>query len=119
MILLTAWWNTPPILTSLGFHSSLAKGEQINFLVANRNFPQKNQTGSGIYTTNGTITSWTSPEYPSSKLITTDVPFAPLKYAVDWGEYVKKIGPTIPARNDTTPQKIFFDTFRVVNGSQV
>ena len=119
MILLTAWWNTQPLLTSLGFHSSLARGEQINFLAANRNFPTKNQTGSGIYTTNGTIASWTSPSLPSTHLTVADVPVVPLTYLVDWPSYVDKIGPTIAANNDTFEMEMFFDTFTVINGSQV
>ena len=119
VILLTAWWNTPPLFTSLGFHSSLAKGLQINFLVANRNFWQKNQTGSGIYTTNETIASWRSPHKDSSHLVIADVVNNPFKYNVSWGSFANKIGPILPTNTETFPVVIFFDQFQAINGSQV
>ena len=96
------------MLTSLGFHSSLTRGEQINFLASNRNFPVKNQTGSGIYTTTGTIASWSSPASPSTYLIVADVPLVSSKYEVNWAEYVNKIGPTVPSKNNTFALEMFF-----------
>ena len=36
LVFLTAWQSVPPHLTAVGFHSSLARGKQINYLASNR-----------------------------------------------------------------------------------
>ena len=43
VLFLTAWWNTPPQFTAVGYHSSLAAGAGVNFLAANRNYPPKGE----------------------------------------------------------------------------
>lgn len=49
----TAWFDVLPLFAAIGFHSSWARGMQVNFLAANSHVPQYLNTGSGIYTPNG------------------------------------------------------------------
>ena len=106
------------MFTAIGFHSSLARGKQINFLAANRNNAPKNQTGSGIYTSTGVLASWSSLS-PSTHLITATVPVKPKKYNVDWNAFAIEKQKDVPMKNDTVQKIIFFDKFTVVTGSQV
>jgi hypothetical protein len=116
LIFPTAWENASPLFSAVGFHSSLARGKQINFLAANRNNAAKNQTGSGIYSSTGVLASWSSPHRPSTQLVMAEVPVRPAKYKVDWATEKQK---TIPMMNETFEKLIFFDKFTVVSGYQV
>ena len=120
MILPTAWENVSPLFTAIGFHSSLARGKQINFLSANRNYAAKNQTGSGIYTSGGVLASWSSSSSsPSTRLITATVPVKPHKYNVDWTAFAIEKEKDVPSQNKTEEKIIFFDKYTVATGSQV
>ena len=119
LIFPTAWENAPPLLSAVGYHSSLARGKQINFLSANRNYPVKNQTGSGIYSSTGVLASWTSPDVPATHLVTARVPVRPSKYEVDWAQFAREEGDNIPAKEETFQTQIFFDNFTAVSGSQL
>lgn len=117
LVFLTAWWNTPPLFTSLGFHSSLARGAQINYLASNRNYPAKGQTGSGIYTTDGVLASLISPLLPISRLLTARVPVSPNKYPVSWPARASSLPPLAPLPSH--PWIVFHDTFNGVEGSML
>ena len=119
MIFPTAWENASPLFSAVGFHSSLARGKQINFLAANRNNAAKNQTGSGIYSSTGVLASWSSPHLPATHLVTAEVPVRPAKYQVDWAAFATEKQKTVPMLNETFEKMIFFDKFTVVSGSQV
>ncbi|CAG2253573.1 VNN [Mytilus edulis] len=48
-----AWTDTPPLFSSIQFHSAFAMGMGINLLAANLQVPEDSIYGSGIYTANG------------------------------------------------------------------
>lgn len=49
----TAWFDVLPLFAAIGFHSSWARGMEVNFLGANTHVPMFLNTGSGIYSPNG------------------------------------------------------------------
>lgn len=49
----TAWFDVLPLFAAIGFHSSWARGMNVNFLGANTHFPAFLNTGSGIYSPSG------------------------------------------------------------------
>ena len=54
-------------------HSAFARGEKINFLVANLHLQESTSYGSGIYTPKGVAAYYYQPDVPGSKLIVTDI----------------------------------------------
>lgn len=98
---LTAWQSLPPHLTAVGYHSSLARGKQINFLAANRshgfcycqglrersrhcrNFPPKHASGSGVYSSAGVLASFTSHGADTeSHLVLASLPVTPVRWEI-------------------------------------
>ncbi|XP_046840395.1 pantetheinase-like [Xenia sp. Carnegie-2017] len=49
----TAWFDVLPLFAAIGFHSSWARGMGVNFLASNTHVPILLNTGSGIYSYNG------------------------------------------------------------------
>lgn len=49
----TAWFDVLPLFAAIGFHSSWARGMNVNFLGANTHFPAFLHTGRGIYSPYG------------------------------------------------------------------
>merc|ERR1712243_81949 len=74
LVFTTAWQDVDPHLTAIGFHSGLARGSQINYLAANRKYAPKKQGGSGIYTTEAVVNSWSGSKPSSSHMILAEIP---------------------------------------------
>ena len=49
LVFLTAWQSVPPHLTAVGYHSSLARGKQINYLSSNRSHTDHSAQCNAMY----------------------------------------------------------------------
>lgn len=70
----TAWMDAPPLLSAVQFHSAFARGNGINFLSANINWPLLRFHGSGIYTPDGVLTYYYNDKERRGQLLIADVP---------------------------------------------
>ena len=69
----TAWMDALPILAAIQFHSAFAAGNNVNFLAANIQIPDRRFHGSGIYSPSGYL-NFTYRHERSGKLLIADVP---------------------------------------------
>ncbi|XP_067861976.1 biotinidase [Heptranchias perlo] len=69
----TAWMNQLPLLSAIEFQQAFATAFSINLLAANQHHPEKNMTGSGIYTPSVSLYYYNM-ESSKGKLLVTEVP---------------------------------------------
>ncbi|XP_007895806.2 biotinidase isoform X1 [Callorhinchus milii] len=69
----TAWMNELPLLTAIQFQRAFATLFQINLLAANQHHPERNMTGSGIYTPSSSL-YYHNMESSQGKLLVAKVP---------------------------------------------
>jgi len=84
-----------------------------------RNNPTKGQTGSGIYTSDGVLTSFLNPTFNSTKLLTAKVPVAPVRRKVAWSSLALSLSTLSPMTPESEAWLVFNDNFTSVRGEKL
>ncbi len=88
LVFSTEWWYEYPHQIPHGIFQAYAMGLQINWLAANYHDTYYANTGSGLYTTEGTLEWYANiSQFSGGKLLVSDMPVKPTKFKVDWAEY--------------------------------
>ena len=113
----TEWWDSYPYTLPHVMQASWGKALQVNWLGSNYHEPEVANSGSGIYTTEGTISYYHNiSEHSKGKLLVAELPVHPKKLQdpIKWNEFVDEHGSKFPLGTTEFQSLIWEDTFNMV-----
>jgi len=113
----TEWTDVYPYFLAHANQESRAKSLQVNFLGSNVHGPKPQNTGSGIYTTQGAINYYHNVSNREvGKLVIGELPIHPMKLStpIEWNNYTEENGQDYPLGKTQFKAFIHEDPFTMV-----
>ena len=113
----TYWTDVYPYFLSHANQASRAKALQVNFIGSNIHGPLPQNTGSGVYTTEGAINYYHNvSQNAGGKLVVGELPIHPNKLfiPIQWNQYVNENGADYPFGGTQFQTLIHGDLFKMV-----